>query len=229
MTIRRVVSILFLALLGLAVPFTPSAYAGGPTSLLLTRPGDQRATAAYWDDTVYQAISVSLAVDDERGGRLEAPASVGTDTGPVVGLTWLVHDVSVWRVDQIHLTAADGIWVETWTDMDGSAGVLETDGRWHRPAAAKQLEAALVQAGLIGGRTSRANSPSTGPTRSVDPVPSTDPAPSTISSPPVEVTGGSARRSTGRTVLAALGGLVVGGFVVGAWTARRPRPASLRG
>ena len=61
-------------------------------------------------------------------------------------LTWLVHDVTVWRLDRVVLTRNDGIWIET-------ALTLPEDnhtGRWHRAHDDQALTALLSAAGLLG-------------------------------------------------------------------------------
>jgi hypothetical protein len=74
------------------------AVAGGPTSVLVTVPGEGRSTSLYHTDTAYDrlwdAVGVGQDVEpaDDPGG---AP-----DRTPVT-LTWLIHDVAVWRVDQV--------------------------------------------------------------------------------------------------------------------------------
>ena len=68
-----------------------------------------------------------------------------------VKLTWLVHDVTVWRLDRVVLTRNDGIWIET-------ALTLPEDnhtGRWHRAHDDQALTALLSAAGLLGKQAQR--------------------------------------------------------------------------
>ena len=49
-------------------------------------------------------------------------------------LTWLIHDMQIWRIDRIHLTSADGMWIETVVDRAGEGRMLERPAHWHRAA-----------------------------------------------------------------------------------------------
>ena len=48
-------------------------------------------------------------------------------------LTWLIHDMQIWRIDTVHLTGQDGIWVETVVELSGDGDVFDQPARWHRP------------------------------------------------------------------------------------------------
>ena len=60
----------------------------------------------------------------------------------------MIHDVSVWRVDGIYLTRADGIWINTVTDQ-GNGRLLDQPGYWHRPSNDAALLAVLKNAGIL--------------------------------------------------------------------------------
>jgi hypothetical protein len=111
----------------LTIGFATAAQAGGPTSVLLVVPGENRTAALYTGDPEYQELSSLLDVFNTATGTTTPPEGAsdtgasGTDdiSGPGVTLTWLIHDVSVWRVDRVYLNAKNGPWVSTQTAMDG--------------------------------------------------------------------------------------------------------------
>jgi hypothetical protein len=82
------------------------AAAGGPTSALVTSPGEGWAVGLYYDDSEYTQLQALLDVGEEIGGE------VGWE-GDYLNVTWLVHDTHVWRTDRVLLDAAGGPVVET--------------------------------------------------------------------------------------------------------------------
>jgi hypothetical protein len=120
------------------------AYAGGPTSVLIASPTAQRAAGLYYTESRYEELAQAIGGGgDQPAGSLSQPASVDLDNETVVRLTWMVHDVSVWRIDGIYITRSDGIWVNTVT---GNLG--DQHGRWHRPSNDAALLAVLKSAGI---------------------------------------------------------------------------------
>ena len=102
------------------------AHAGGPTSVLLTSPGTARAAALYYTDPRYAELEALLHGPEAEGSEATTDYP-GTAEDTALNVTWLVHDVSIWRTDQLVLGAAGGPWVATWMTLD--------DGRAWRPAA----------------------------------------------------------------------------------------------
>ena len=147
MKLRRVLLPLLLALLTVGVTPHP-AYAGGPTSVLMVNPERQRAAAAYLGDPVYAALTA--AVGEGQTGPNAPPAGLVTDGGEGIRLTWMIHDVQAWRIDRIHRTSADGVWIETVVDLAGEGSLFDVPASWHRPADEGALVALLSQAGLLG-------------------------------------------------------------------------------
>jgi hypothetical protein len=194
MTRRTIVLPLVVALLLGAIGWvsaTPIAYAGGPTSVLMTNPSLQRATARYIADPDYDRLYA--AVGDEATGDLQPPSIVSSDDEEEeVRLTWLIHDMQIWRIDRVHLTRQDGIWVETVTDLTGGGDVFDRPARWHRPQNDQALTALLAAAGVLGA----------------------DSAPSNPASPddqsPVTAAGSAPSRPVAPIVAAAVGGLIIG-------------------
>jgi len=203
--LRRTLLVLLIGLLGLTgwAGTVGSAYAGGPTSVLLVNTGRARAHALYITDAAYDRLAAAVGDTD---GASTPPSGVAGGPKDEVKLTWLIHDVTVWRLDRVVLTRNDGIWIETALKPPED----NDTGRWHRAHDDQALTALLFAAGLLGKQAQRdGDSPA-----------STAPA----------VAGGKSAAATvtapGRSILgivaAELGGLVVG--ALGALVLRR-RPA----
>jgi hypothetical protein len=134
----------------IALPGT--AWAGGPTSVLLVSPTTERAAALYTSDPAYGELETLLDASGEAVG--EPP----TGAGQYVTVTWLVHDVSIWRIDRVLLDPADGVRVVTSTGDGTSTDLSEglwpgESGRpgatWHRPADQAALAALFDRLGLL--------------------------------------------------------------------------------
>src|ERR671931_11148 len=75
--------------------------------------------------TAVAVAAAALYATDEAYGRLERllvenpspdPAAPDVHGGPgsdAINVTWLIHDVSVWRVDRVFTDAPGGPWIET--------------------------------------------------------------------------------------------------------------------
>jgi hypothetical protein len=205
MTRRTIVLPLLIALLlgtlGWA-SVTPTAHAGGPTSVLLTNPNLGRATALHVQNPDYDRLFA--AVGEQVTGPEQPPSGVGSSDE--VRLTWLIHDMQIWRIDRVHLTGGDGIWLETVTDLAGTGDVFDRAARWHRPKDGHALAVLLSTAGLLVA----------------------NPAPSTAAKPdgssPVTAASSAPAQPVFPIVAAALGGLIlgaVGSLLLGRPTGRR--------
>ncbi|MFF3563283.1 hypothetical protein ACFYXS_24865 [Streptomyces sp. NPDC002574] len=129
------------ALLTAAGPAT----AGGPTSVMLVAPGSGNAAAIYTTSADYQTLDASIG----RGPAAPDPPSLTDVEGGKrqVTVTWLIHDVSVWRVDFVYPDAAGGPWIHTREAGDNG---LPEQGVWHHAAQPKALAALLGRMGLLG-------------------------------------------------------------------------------
>lgn len=151
--LRRVGAVL--AAVGLAVLVTPgTAAAGGPTSVLLACPQHDRAAALYTGDPAYERL-LELVGEQPVADPAPPPADSGTT---YVTLTWLVHDVGVWRVDRAFLDTSQGAWLVTETTGDTATppgGDLWPGQRggptavWHRPSDPDALLALFGELGLL--------------------------------------------------------------------------------
>ena len=76
--------------------------------------------------------------------------------------------MSVWRIDRVHATTEDGMWLQTVVRTDGG-DVFDEPGTWHRPVDPKALAAALQDARLptrsAGENPSIASSAESAPSR----------------------------------------------------------------
>lgn len=139
-----------------------SASAGGPTSVLLASPQTGRVAALYHTDNAYDRLADAVGAFESQTGSTEKPAAVPYDPSGEIRLTWLIHDMSIWRIDRVHTTEQDGMWVQTVVSTDGG-NLLEQPGTWHRPADPKALAAALRDAGLERTSAAEDNSSSSAP------------------------------------------------------------------
>jgi hypothetical protein len=117
---RRILAVAVLALAA-AVGLPAASQAGGPTSVLITQPG-QSAGALYYDDAAYDALLGLLPADATRGKPL-APGGAGAD----YTLTWMVHDVMPWRFDRVHLAPDGTAWVMTTFTAEDTGGWAQVD------------------------------------------------------------------------------------------------------
>ena len=136
--------------------------AGGPTSALLVAPGYERAAAVYYSDPEYQQLETLLAEPAPAtgsavtGSGADAPVAAPTDGLGYITVTWLIHDVSIWRIDRIFLRENGEHLIATQL-MDGSNGTGEGmyPGQWgddtavqHRAADPVALQSLLDKLGL---------------------------------------------------------------------------------
>jgi hypothetical protein len=133
------------ALLLLAVPGIASA--GGPTSVLLVSPSRQATASLYVNDEAYDRLERLLIQDPQPDSS--APSVQGGPGSDAINVTWLLHDVQIWRIDRIYTEASGGPWVETLMLPNGT-GALESHGIVHRPADGKELIALLSAMKMLG-------------------------------------------------------------------------------
>ncbi|MBP2320289.1 hypothetical protein JOF56_000674 [Kibdelosporangium banguiense] len=135
---RRLVLFVAALFLLLATP----ASAGGPTSVLITSPTEQRAAALYMYQSSYSELGSAIGTGQPMADP-QAPMLHGTPGSSAINVTWLIHDVQVWRVDHIFLSATDGPWIETYESYEGVK--FDQRGVVHRPANASKLTELLTE------------------------------------------------------------------------------------
>lgn len=146
--LRRLGVIMVLALFAAAGTSLPAA-AGGPTSVFVAYPKTERTASAYHSDELYQRLADALGIDTSTGIDQQTPSEPdpGLDGyfGSEVRVTWLIHDMSVWRVDRIFLTG-DAVWIETRETMNA-----DDDGepRWRQPADPTKVREVLTETGVL--------------------------------------------------------------------------------
>ena len=122
-----------------------SASAGGPTSVLVTSPTSGKATALYYSDKEYDALQKLLGAAGV--GAREAPPQVAAANARQINVTWLAHDVSPWRVDQVFPVDSGlrAVWIHTAANMPDTP-----NGYWHRADHPTELRALLKKLGVMG-------------------------------------------------------------------------------
>jgi hypothetical protein len=145
-----IVALLVGAFLMLAAP----ARAGGPTSALLSVPGEGATASLYYTDPDYDALANLVGIGTSRGtdtGNTDKSGG-GHETDPGVTVTWLIHDVTPWRVDRIYLEGEGAPWIAT--QVSTAEGMIwESPVVWHQPASPAELAALLDKLGV--GEASR--------------------------------------------------------------------------
>jgi hypothetical protein len=119
----------------------PAAFAGGPTSVILVNPGTGKTAALYNEDTQYISLMNALG-DQVPGADPQAPDLHGGPGTAAINITWLMHDVQVWRIDHVFLSEKDGPWVETYMSYDAKI-TFEQRGIVHRPSDAAAMQKIL--------------------------------------------------------------------------------------
>lgn len=132
------------AALTLAVWSAPSASAGGPTSVLVVSPESGETSSLYHSDEEYGELQ-----------RLLGPPGIGTRSKPPeakllgarqINVTWMAHDISPWRLDQIFpLADTDQVWIHTTESVPESV-----NGRWHSTKDPARLRSLLQNMGVMG-------------------------------------------------------------------------------
>ena len=132
--------------------FEPAA-AGGPTSALLSVPGEGKTTSLYYTDPEYDALAGLVGIESDTGtGQADQSGQVdrtGVDhaNGPGVTVTWLIHDVTPWRVDHIYPEGDGAPWIAT--QLTGDSGpTWDSPVVWHQPESGAELMALLDELGL---------------------------------------------------------------------------------
>lgn len=221
---RVLLVVLITGLLGaLAVAFAPPSSAGGPTSVLLVDTETGRATALYTTDLRYQRLSDLVGAMGTPRSDGSAPPGSGGGWSPGSGgitLTWMMHDVVVWRVDHVFVAADGTVFIASASDLGGGLSGLDQKLAWHRASDAKKLTSLLAGLGL-------------GPQATSAPAPAAASAASTPSAAPPRQATAAPTSATVPGPLWGMAGLALGaGLVLGVGPllgigrfGRRARPA----
>lgn len=138
---RRSIAVVLLALTAL-LTLPAGAQAGGPTSVLITQPGE-RGTLVYYTSAEYAELErLTLG-----GPAVEsAPADA---TG--YRLVWLAHDQHAWRIDDLQV-GADGTVAMSVRTLDENGAWAQDRPRWRSVEDPAALVALLDRA-FAGQRT----------------------------------------------------------------------------
>jgi len=126
------------------------AEAGGPTSVLMVVPGTGQTSSLYTGDGDYEALANTVGAFSPDGatGKVDgSPTDHASGTG--VTLTWLIHDVQVWRVDRVYLDAEGGPWILSTEDHSGT-GIWDKPATWHTADDPEVLVDVLERHGVAG-------------------------------------------------------------------------------
>lgn len=135
------------AMLMLLAPLTASA--GGPTSVILVSPARNATASLYTSDEAYDRLSKLVGENPEADPA--APDLTGGPGTDAINVTWLIHDVQVWRVDRIFTNASGGPWISTIMVRDDKP-VFSQPSVAHRAGDAKELTTLLSALRLIGSK-----------------------------------------------------------------------------
>ena len=199
-----------LILVIVVVALTPlgRAEAGGPTSALLTVPGAGVTASLYYTDPEYDELAGLVGMADGDGVGTVDRSGQDHENGPGIRVTWLIHDVTPWRVDHIYLEGEGAPWIATQTTGGEGGNIWDAQVVWHRPASPAELAALLEDLGLA--EASLAAGPFTG-------VPGADPPP--LAEPAQDAAAGASTETAAaggdRAVWWGLAGLLVGSLVTG--------------
>ncbi|TDW22969.1 hypothetical protein [Kribbella kalugense] len=139
--VRRTLA-LVAALVATLFAFTAvPAHAGGPTSVLLSSP--PHVTAVGYDDQRY--YDLQELVQTAPKGDTADPAH---EAGRFVRATWLIHDMTVWRIDIIYPDAPGGPWIST-QEFNGTTPSKIT---WHLPTDPARLRGLLDSFKLLDAK-----------------------------------------------------------------------------
>jgi hypothetical protein len=157
------------AALALVLAGAPTAVAGGPTSVLLVSPDSGETASLYNNEKEYMDLRDLLLAEpgrdlDSSKEKPPEPDSIGRR----INVTWMIHDVTPWRVDMIHpdVPGSRSIWILTQLRMD--FGTSEpTKEIWHQAKNPDDLRALLTDLGVMSDHPEGTN-PESGPEQPSD-------------------------------------------------------------
>jgi hypothetical protein len=142
--VRRTLALIAILLAVAALGASP-AHAGGPTSVLLSAP--PHVVAFGYEDPAYGDLQQLTEV---AGGRAD-DGNGPHDLGQFVRATWLIHDMSVWRIDIIYPEAPGGPWIATTESM--TTGTMPEKPTWHIATNPSALVEFIRSLKLLNGQT----------------------------------------------------------------------------
>ncbi|MFF0010498.1 hypothetical protein [Streptomyces sp. NPDC005374] len=132
------------AALALTVWNAPLASAGGPTSVLVVSPESGETGSRYYSDEEFGELQRLL--DPPGAGARTKPSEADLLAARQINVTWMLHDVSPWRLDEVFpLAGSDQVWIRTAGNVPESV-----NGDWHQPKNPAQLRSLLKELGVMG-------------------------------------------------------------------------------
>jgi len=125
----------------LSLTFVGPAAAGGPTSVLLSVPGEGRTASLYYTDAEYDQLARLVGIGTDTGTWTVDRSGQDHASGPGITVTWMVHDVLPWRVDRIYPNGKGAPWIAT--QLGEGETVLQTTPTWHQARDGAELMALL--------------------------------------------------------------------------------------
>lgn len=124
------------------------ASAGGPTSVLLVSPESTETASLCYSDKEYEQLERLLGSAGQ--GTRNKPPEAALEAARQINVTWMVHDVSPWRLDRVYpVDAGKDVWIHTASNLGST-----TNGTWHRAHQPSGLRALLSKLGLMGKASS---------------------------------------------------------------------------
>jgi hypothetical protein len=144
------------AALAALLAFSTPAAAGGPTSVLVVSPHSGETAALYATSDRYTRLERLLGepVETSAAGPRESEGPVNAGAGRQINATWMIHDVSVWRVDRIYPDAEAGkVWIRTASSHGDARQRPDVEkGYWHMAEKPAELTALLGDLGVMSPR-----------------------------------------------------------------------------
>ncbi|MFJ8634384.1 hypothetical protein [Streptomyces sp. NPDC093568] len=111
-------------------------------------PESTETASLYYSDEEYEALARLLGGQGE--GTRDKPPEAELMAARQINVTWMVHDVSPWRLDQVYAAhKRQAVWIHTAMNLDAT-----TNGAWHRADHPSQLRALFAELGLMGKASS---------------------------------------------------------------------------
>jgi len=212
--IRTLAVVLTAWVLVLLAPAGPAS-AGGPTSVLLSVPGEGRTASLYYTEDTYEELAELVGAYGSAGTVDSSGRSHESGTG--VTLTWLIHDVSPWRVDRVYLQGNGAPWIASQVMEADAETVWDSPIVWHQPTNGEELTQLLNSLGV--GRTGGAEEPVVADEPEAAAPAPVEPPSAAPTTPAADPSG----TSSGNRVGWGLGGLAGGLLLAVGWTRLRSR------
>ncbi|SPF02359.1 hypothetical protein [Streptomyces sp. MA5143a] len=148
-----------LTALALVLLGAPPSAAGGPTSVLLASPTSRRTASLYSTDKAYIRLQelmgpAAFGLDGGRGKPPMPEEELAEASDDMINVTWMIHDVSPWRMDRVYpsLPSTKDVWIHTTTSAGdpGTDAAAESHGVWHKAKDSEELRQVLTWLGVLG-------------------------------------------------------------------------------